>query len=48
MQLDAFRQQIEINLVTHVACAKLATPAFTELGPGRIVARCRVHHPASA
>jgi NAD(P)-dependent dehydrogenase (short-subunit alcohol dehydrogenase family) len=38
MNLAAFRQQIEINLVTHAACAKLVTPAFTALGHGRIVA----------
>lgn len=35
---DAFRQQIEINLVTHAACAHLVTPAFTARGGGRIIA----------
>lgn len=38
LNLSAFRQQIEINLVTHVACAKLVTPALTTCGHGRIVA----------
>lgn len=38
LNLAAFRQQIETNLVTHAACAKLVTPALTALGHGRIVA----------
>jgi len=35
---DAFRRQIEIDLVTHAACAHLVTPAFTARERGRIVA----------
>ncbi len=38
LNLDAFRQQIEINLITHAACATLVTPAFTTRRHGRIVA----------
>ncbi|MFD0202632.1 MULTISPECIES: SDR family NAD(P)-dependent oxidoreductase [Saccharothrix] len=37
LDLDTFRQQIEINLVTHAACAQLVTPALTARGHGRIV-----------
>lgn len=37
LDLDAFRQQIEINLVTHAACAQLVTPALTARGHGRII-----------
>jgi len=37
LDLDAFRQQIEINLITHAACAQLVTPALTTHGRGRIV-----------
>ncbi|MGH3466583.1 MAG: SDR family NAD(P)-dependent oxidoreductase [Thermocrispum sp.] len=38
LDLDTFRQQIEINLVSHAACAQLVTPALTTRGHGRIVA----------
>jgi NAD(P)-dependent dehydrogenase (short-subunit alcohol dehydrogenase family) len=38
MNLDAFRQHIEINLLTHAACAQLVTPALTARRHGRIVA----------
>jgi NAD(P)-dependent dehydrogenase (short-subunit alcohol dehydrogenase family) len=38
LDLDTFRQQIEINLLTHAACAQLVTPALTRRGQGRIVA----------
>ncbi|WP_298331075.1 SDR family oxidoreductase [Haloactinopolyspora sp.] len=38
LDLDSFREQIEINLVTHAACAKLVTPALTARLYGRIVA----------
>lgn len=38
LDVDAFRQQIEINLVAHAACAHLVTPAFIARGHGRIVA----------
>jgi NAD(P)-dependent dehydrogenase (short-subunit alcohol dehydrogenase family) len=37
LDLDTFRQQIEINLVTHAACAQLVTPALTERRQGRII-----------
>jgi NAD(P)-dependent dehydrogenase (short-subunit alcohol dehydrogenase family) len=37
LDLDAFRQQIEINLITHAACAQLVTPALTTRGHGRII-----------
>lgn len=37
LDLDTFRQQIEINLITHVACAQLVTPALTARGHGRII-----------
>lgn len=37
LDLDAFRQQIEINLITHAACARLVTPALTARRHGRIV-----------
>jgi NAD(P)-dependent dehydrogenase (short-subunit alcohol dehydrogenase family) len=37
LNLDAFRQQIEINLLTHAACAQLVTPGLTARGHGRIV-----------
>lgn len=35
--LDTFRQQIEVNLITHAACAQLVTPALTRRGHGRII-----------
>jgi NAD(P)-dependent dehydrogenase (short-subunit alcohol dehydrogenase family) len=38
LNLDAFRRQLEINLVMHAACATLVTPAFTARRYGRIVA----------
>lgn len=38
MNLDSFRQQIEINLITHAASAQLVTPALTARGHGRIIA----------
>lgn len=38
LDIVAFRRQIEINLITHAACIKLATPALTALRHGRIVA----------
>jgi NAD(P)-dependent dehydrogenase (short-subunit alcohol dehydrogenase family) len=37
LDLDTFREQIEINLVTHAACAQLVTPALTARGHGRII-----------
>lgn len=37
LDLDTFRQQIEINLITHAACAQLVTPALTARGHGRII-----------
>jgi NAD(P)-dependent dehydrogenase (short-subunit alcohol dehydrogenase family) len=37
LDLDTFREQIEINLTTHVACTQIVTPAFTTRGQGRIV-----------
>lgn len=36
--LDSFREQIEINLVTHAACARLVTPILTARRYGRIIA----------
>lgn len=42
MDIAAFRRQIEINLVTHAACAQLVTPGFIALGYGRIVAMSSV------
>jgi NAD(P)-dependent dehydrogenase (short-subunit alcohol dehydrogenase family) len=38
LNLEALRQQIEVNLISHAACANLVTPAFTARGAGRIVA----------
>lgn len=38
LDLDTFRQQIEINLITHAASAQLVTPALTRRGQGRIIA----------
>lgn len=37
LNLDTFRRQIEINLITHVACAQLVTPALIARGRGRII-----------
>jgi NAD(P)-dependent dehydrogenase (short-subunit alcohol dehydrogenase family) len=37
LDLDTFRQQIEINLITHAACAQIVTPALTTRGHGRII-----------
>jgi NAD(P)-dependent dehydrogenase (short-subunit alcohol dehydrogenase family) len=37
LDLDTFREQIEINLTTHVACAQLAAPALSKHGRGRII-----------
>lgn len=38
LDLETFRHQIDINLITHAACAKIVTPAMTERRHGRIVA----------
>ena len=38
LDIDSFRRQVETNLITHAACAKLVTPALTRRGDGRIVA----------
>jgi NAD(P)-dependent dehydrogenase (short-subunit alcohol dehydrogenase family) len=38
LDLGIFREQIEINLTTHVACAQIVTPALTAHGHGRIIA----------
>lgn len=38
LDLDSFREQIEINLVTHAACARLVTPSLTARRYGRIIA----------
>lgn len=38
LNLDAFRQQIEVNLLTHAACTQLVTPALAARGHGRIIA----------
>lgn len=37
LDLDTFRQQIEVNLITHAACAQIVTPALTTRGHGRII-----------
>lgn len=37
LDVDTFRQQIEINLIAHAACAQLVTPALTTRGHGRII-----------
>src|SRR6266702_8014754 len=37
LDLDTFRQQIEINLITHAACAQIVTPALTTRRQGRII-----------
>lgn len=36
--LATFRQQVEINLITHAACAQLVTPPLTARKQGHIVA----------
>jgi NAD(P)-dependent dehydrogenase (short-subunit alcohol dehydrogenase family) len=38
LDLDTFRDQVELNLVTHAACIRAVTPALTANGRGRIVA----------
>lgn len=38
LDLTALRRQLEINLVTHAACARLITPTLSARGYGRIVA----------
>jgi NAD(P)-dependent dehydrogenase (short-subunit alcohol dehydrogenase family) len=39
LDIDSFRHQVETNLITHAACAKLVTPALTARpGDGRIIA----------
>lgn len=38
LDLDQFRHQVELNLITHAACAKLVTPALMSSNHGRIVA----------
>lgn len=35
--LDQFRHQVDLNLITHAACAKLVTQALTQRGYGRII-----------
>jgi NAD(P)-dependent dehydrogenase (short-subunit alcohol dehydrogenase family) len=35
--IKTFRQQIEVNLITHAACAQLATPMLCKRGNGRII-----------
>lgn len=37
LDLAAYRRQIEVNLVTHAACAKIVTPTLTAHGNGRII-----------
>lgn len=38
LDLDTFRGQIEVNLISHAACARLVTSAFSRRGHGRIIA----------
>lgn len=38
LDLATLRRQLEVNLITHAACARLVTPVFTKLGYGRIAA----------
>ncbi|NYI98266.1 NAD(P)-dependent dehydrogenase (short-subunit alcohol dehydrogenase family) [Streptomonospora nanhaiensis] len=38
LDLPTFRHQVETNLITHAACAKLAAPALCRRGVGRIIA----------
>jgi 3-oxoacyl-[acyl-carrier protein] reductase len=38
LDLAAFRRQVDVNLLTHAACAKLVIPALTARGHGHIVA----------
>ncbi|GAA1562203.1 SDR family oxidoreductase [Kribbella hippodromi] len=42
LDLATLRRQLEINLITHAACARLVSPVFTKLGYGRIVATSSV------
>jgi NAD(P)-dependent dehydrogenase (short-subunit alcohol dehydrogenase family) len=42
LDLATVRHQLEVNLVTHVACAKLVTPVMTARGRGSIVAMSSV------
>lgn len=37
LDMDTYRRQIEINLVTHASCAKVVTPTLTAHGHGRII-----------
>lgn len=37
LDLDQFRHQVELNLITHAACAKIMTQALTQRGYGRII-----------
>jgi NAD(P)-dependent dehydrogenase (short-subunit alcohol dehydrogenase family) len=37
LDIDTFRQEIETNLITHAACARLVTPTLTAGGHGRII-----------
>ncbi|GAB3138463.1 hypothetical protein GCM10027290_05910 [Micromonospora sonneratiae] len=38
LDLDTFRSQLELNLVTHAACIRAVTPVLIANGHGRIVA----------
>lgn len=38
LDLDAFRSQLELNLLTHAACIRAVTPPMIANGSGRIVA----------
>lgn len=37
LHLDTFREQLEINLVTHATCAQVVTPALISRRHGRII-----------
>ncbi|MBQ0928618.1 SDR family NAD(P)-dependent oxidoreductase [Saccharopolyspora endophytica] len=37
LSVDTFREQIELNLMTHATCAHLVTPLLTARGHGRII-----------
>lgn len=37
LDLETFRQQVDVNLITHAAATQLVTPALTARGHGRIV-----------
>lgn len=37
LDTETFRREIETNLITHAACARLVTPALTASGHGRII-----------